>query len=120
MRSQFMPEFPGILKWTPEERDKILTDEVLGIIDPEHVKKHFLKNLNPEEWEDFSLNVYVGLAFIGILEFSGTEWQYSGNNVRLGEGAREIFRYQMPDSLYWRIVYGDLHVEELPAENARQ
>jgi hypothetical protein len=120
MRNQFMSEFPGIMKWTQEERDKLKTDEVLRIIGPEHVKKHFLKNLNPEEWEEFSLNVYVGFGFIGILEISGTEWFYSGNGVRLGEGDQEIFRYQMPDSLYWRIVYGDLHEEDLPADHAWQ
>jgi hypothetical protein len=86
----------------------------LKIIGPEHVKKHFLRNLNPEEWEEFTLNVSIGLSFISSLENSGTEWRYSGSGVRLGEGDREIFRYRMPDSSSWRIVYGDLHVESFP------
>ena len=59
------------------------------------------------------------LSFISVLESNGIEWLYSGNGVRLGEGAREIFRYQMPDSS-WRVIYGDLHSEELPAENAQR
>ncbi len=117
MRGQFASKFPGIMKWTPEEREKLITDEELRIIGPEHVEKHFLINLNPEEWEEFTKNVSFGFAFISSLETSDTEWLYSGNGVRLGEGDREIFRYQMPDSLYWRIVYGDLHVEDLPADH---
>jgi hypothetical protein len=120
MRDQFMSGFPSIMKWPPEEREKLMTDEVLRIIDPEHVKKHFLKNLNPEEWEDFLINAFVGLGFISSLEVSGTEWRYSGSGVRLGEGAREIFRYKMPDSSSLRVVYGDLHVEEIPAENTQR
>lgn len=117
--NQFASLFPDIMKWTPEERDKLITDEGLRIIGPEHVKKHFLKNLNPEEWEEFAINLYFGFGFINSLERSGAEWRYSGSGVRLGEGTREIFRYKMPDSSSLRVVYGDLHVEDLPAENTR-
>jgi hypothetical protein len=120
MRSQYFSVFPSIMKWTPEERDKLITDEVLRIIGPEHVKKHFLKNLDPEEWEEFSINVFDGLSFISNLENSGTELRYSGSGVRLGEGTREIFRYRMPDSPSLRVIYGDLHVEAFPADHAWQ
>jgi hypothetical protein len=119
LRNQFMRNFPGITKLTPEERDQLITDEVLRIIGPEHVKKHFLRNLNPEEWEEFTLNVSHVFGFFNRLGQEGAEWRYSGGGVRLGEGAREIFRYQMPDSS-WRVVYGDLHSEEIPAENAQR
>jgi hypothetical protein len=119
MRDQFLRNFPGITKLTLEERDKLITDEVLRIIGSEHVKKHFLKNLNPKEWEEFTLNVSLVFGFINRLEQEGGEWRYSGSGVRLGEGAREIFRYQTPDSS-WRVIYGDLHSEELPAENSQR
>jgi len=76
-------------------------------------------NLNPEEWEDFLIAVSDGFRFMGNLENSGSEWQYSGSGVRLGE-AREIFRYKMPDSSSRRVLYGDLHVEAFPADHARQ
>ncbi len=120
MRDQFMRNFPGITKLTPEERNQLITDEVLRIIGPEHVKKHFLKNLHPEEWEEFTLNVSLVFGFFNRLEQEGAEWRYSGNGVRLGEGASEIFRYRMPDSSSWRVLYGDLHSEELSAENAHR
>lgn len=119
LRNQFMRNFPGITKLTPEERDQLITDEVVRIIGLEHAIKHFLKNLNPEEWEEFTLNVNLVFGFINRLEQEGAEWRYSGGGVQLGEGAREIFRYQMPDST-WRVIYGDLHSEELPAENAQR
>ena len=117
MRNQFLKNLPGIVKLTTEERDKLITDEVLGIIGPEHVKKHFLKNLNPEEWEDFSMNVSTVFGFINRLEQNVSEWRYSGSGVRRGEGAWGIFRYQIPDSS-WRVIYGDLHVEAFPADHA--
>lgn len=120
LRNQFMRNFPGITKLTPRERDKLETDEVLQIIGPEHVEKHFLKNLSPEEWEEFTLNVNHVFGFINRLEMEGAEWQYSGGGVQLGEGAKEIFRYKMPDSSSWRVIYGDLHTEDLPAENILQ
>ncbi len=112
-----MSAFPDIMKWTPEERDRLITDEVLRIVGLGYEAKQFLINLTPEEWEDFSITVSFGFGFISGLENSGAEWRYSGNGVRLGEGAREIFRYQMPDSS-WCVIYGDLRSEELPAENA--
>jgi hypothetical protein len=120
MRSQFASEFPSIMKWTPEERDKLITDELLRIIGSKHVDKHFLINLNPEEWEEFIKNVSFGFTFISNLENSGAEWRYSGSGARLGEEYREIFRYQMPDLSSWRIVYGDLYVEDLPTDHAWQ
>jgi hypothetical protein len=107
------------MKWTPEERDRLITDEVWRIVGLKHVAKQLLINLNPEEWEDFSITAFYGFGLISVMESNGVEWLYSGNGARLGEGAREIFRYQMPDSS-WRVIYGDLHSEELPAENAQR
>lgn len=120
MRSQFASEFPSIMKWTPEERDKLITDELLRIIGSKQVDKHFLNNLNLEEWEEFIKNVSFGFTFINNLENSGAEWRYSGSGARLGEGNQEIFRYQLPDLSSWRIVYGDLYVEDFPADHTWQ
>lgn len=120
IRNGFMSEFPDIMKWTPEEREEFITDEVLRMFGLEHAAKQFLINLNPEEWGDFSITASLGFGFISNLENSGNKWQYSGSGVRLGEGNREIFRYKMPGSSSWQIVYGDLHVEELPADHAWQ
>jgi hypothetical protein len=81
-------------------------------------KEHLLKILDYADAEEYSLNALFGFLFINSLEENGGAYEYSGYGVRLGEETREIFRYKMPDSSSWRVVYGDLHVEELPAENA--
>ena len=120
IRNGVMSAFPDIEKWTPEERDKFIPDEVLRTVGLGYEAKQFLVNLNPEEWRDFSETVSFGFGFIGNLEDSGAEWQYSGSGVRLGEGDREIFRYRMADSSSWHVVYGDLHVEAVPADHARR
>jgi len=120
IRNEVMGAFPGITKWTPQEREELINDEVLRTFGLEYEAKQFLVNLNPEEWEEFSTIVFEGFGFISSLESSGTEWQYSGSGVRLGEGNREIFRYRMPDSSSWHVVYGDLHEEAFPAGNDRQ
>jgi hypothetical protein len=112
-----MSAFLGIKKWTPEERDELITDEVLRTVGLGHEAKQFLINLNPEEWVDFSITVFNGFGLISSLEISGAEWRYSGSGVQLGEGDMEIFRYKMPDSSSWRVIYGDLHAEDLSAEN---
>lgn len=119
IRNGFMSAFPDINKWTPEEREELITDEVLRTFGLGYEAKQFLINLNPEEWADFSTTVSIGFGFINSLENRG-EWQYSGSGVRLGEGDREIFRYRIPDSSSWHIIYGDLHSEEIPAGNARR
>lgn len=119
IRNQFASAFPDSIKWTPEEREELITDEVLKTSGLGHVAKEFLINLNPEEWEDAIINAFYGLGFISSLEINGVEWRYSGSGVRLGKGTSEIFRYMMPDASSWRLIYGDLHVEEIPAENAR-
>ncbi len=119
IRNGVMSAFPDIEKWTPEERDKLIPDEVLRTVGLGYEAKQSLINLTPEEWRDFSETVSFGFGFINSLENSGAEWQYSGSGVRLGEGDLEIFRYQIPDSS-WRVIYGDLHVEDLPAGNARR
>jgi hypothetical protein len=85
-----------------------------------HEAKQYVVNLNSEEWEDLLITVSEGLGFINSLENGSIEWQYSGSGVQLGEGDREILRYRMPDSSSWRVIYGDLHAEDLPDCNARR
>jgi hypothetical protein len=75
--------------------------------------------LKPEEMMEIG-NAYIrGMMFYQNLSLEEEGHSYTGKGVRLGEGDREIFRYRMPDSS-WRVIYGDLHAEELPAENARR
>ena len=75
------------------------------------------EKLGPEEVEEIPGIVGFGALFLAYLEESGADWQYSGSGVQLGEQDREIFRHHPPDTGFWRVVYGDLHVEEVPVVN---
>lgn len=60
-----------------------------------------------------------GYVFIRFFKGQG-EWHYAGQGVKLGDGSRPIFWYQPQDSETWRVIYGDLRVEDVAAENLPQ
>ncbi len=45
------------------------------------------------------------------------EWTYRGKGVRLGETETPIFWYRPKGSETYRVIYGDLHVEDVYPEN---
>ena len=80
-------------------------------------------------WEDFrdpnsgalsgliaaGVKMQQGVAFIrGLPATSG--WRYVGMGVESGDSKSEVFWYQPEGSGKYRVVYGDLHVEEVEAE----
>ena len=79
---------------------------------PRDILKEYIK--------EFGLIYIRWVSFFGALENSGADVQYSGNGVQFGEGDKEIFRYRMPDSQFWRVVYGDLYIADVPVENPMQ
>ncbi len=58
--------------------------------------------------------MYRGFVFVGQLA-AGT-WRYAGQNVSFGDPATPIFWYQLVGSSTWRIIYADLHVEDVTAD----
>ena len=59
--------------------------------------------------------MYQGMVFIGQLP-AGT-WRYAGQNVSFGDAAAPIFWYQPQGSTTWRVIYADLHVADVEAQN---
>ena len=45
------------------------------------------------------------------------DWHYAGSGVSLGDRSKAIFWYKPSRSKTWRVVYGDLSVKDLAAEN---
>ncbi len=45
------------------------------------------------------------------------EWTYRGKDVRLGEAETPIFWYRPKESETYRVIYGDLHVENIAADS---
>jgi hypothetical protein len=73
-------------------------------------------NIPEDEASQMGMSFAKGMLFHQILETQG-RWQYTGGGVRLGNADKVIFRYQPDGSETWRVIYGDLHVEEVTPEN---
>jgi hypothetical protein len=57
-----------------------------------------------------------GMLFHQILESQG-QWGYTGAGVKLGDADAPVFWYQPQGSSTCRVIYGDLHVEDVAPEN---
>lgn len=53
-----------------------------------------------------------GITFIRFYQGQG-QWHYAGNGVKLGQAEEPIFWYQPKESDLFRVIFGDLHVEEV-------
>jgi hypothetical protein len=45
------------------------------------------------------------------------DWHYAGSGIKLGDGSKAIFWYRPKGSNAFRVVYGDLSVKDVAAEN---
>jgi hypothetical protein len=73
-------------------------------------------NIPEDEASQMGMTFAKGMLFHQILETQG-RWQYTGGGVQLGNADKVIFRYQPEGSETWRVIYGDLHVEDVATEN---
>jgi outer membrane lipoprotein-sorting protein len=76
-------------------------------------------NLPEDEATQLGMSFGRGMLFHQILETQG-RWQYTGGGVQLGNADKVIFRYQPEGSETWRVVYGDLRVEDVPSDKLPQ
>ena len=72
--------------------------------------------LTEEQQAEVATQWGQGLVFIRFFKGQG-QWHYAGQGVKLGDGSTPIFWYQPQDSDTWRIIYGDLHVENMNEES---
>jgi outer membrane lipoprotein-sorting protein len=59
--------------------------------------------------------MFNGLLFVAHLP--ANSWRYAGNGVKFGEADKAIFWYRPKDSQMYRVIYGDLSVKDVAAEN---
>ncbi|MHC4620741.1 MAG: LolA family protein [Planctomycetota bacterium] len=57
-----------------------------------------------------------GLTFVQELP-SECDWRYGGKGLKLGDSDSPIFRYRPEASETYRVIYGDLRVEDVAPEN---
>ena len=95
--------------------DSINLEDIVDI-GPKIEKAFDQAALTDEEQTQLGLKWGQGLVFIRFFKGQG-QWHYAGQGVKLGDGDSPIFWYQPKDSETWRVIYGDLRVEDVSAEN---
>jgi len=75
--------------------------------------------LSDEEKLQLGLKLNRYLLFIRFFKGEG-KWHYAGNGVKLGDAETAIFWYRPKDSETYRVIYGDLTVEDVEPKNLPQ
>lgn len=73
-------------------------------------------DLSSEEQIALGQTIQNYLLFTRFFQGEG-EWTYRGQGIMLGEAETPIFWYRPKDSATYRVIYGDLHVEDVAGEN---
>ncbi len=103
---------------------RILTEVVYDGIFPEDISiEYYIKqisllkekfdnlDMSDEEKSELGTEMAQGLMFIRFFKGQG-KWYYRGDGVELGDAQTPIFWYHPKGSETWRVIYGDLHVED--------
>ncbi len=70
--------------------------------------------LSEEEMVQYALKVVRGILFTQGLK---GQWVYNGYGVKLGDAETAVFWYQPEGAATYRVIYGDLTVEEVAPED---
>jgi len=80
-----------------------------------------MKRAGLTEEQQIEVATRWGQGYVFIRFFKGQgEWHYAGQGVKQGDGTKPIFWYQPQDSETWRVIYGDLRVEDVAEANLPQ
>lgn len=81
--------------------------------------KYKALDLSDEEELAHGMKFSRGLLFLRFFKGRGT-WHYAGNSIKFGDAQTPVFWYQPQDSDTFRVIYGDLHIADLPPEDLHQ
>lgn len=70
--------------------------------------------LSQDEQTALGTKISKYILFLRFFKGDG-KWYYRGKGVQLGEAEAPIFWYRPKDSATYRVIYGDLHVEDVAA-----
>jgi hypothetical protein len=73
-------------------------------------------NLSAEQQAEIGLKMQNYVLFMRFFKGEG-KWYYRGKGVKLGDTATAIFWYKPRGSATYRVIYGDLRVEDVAREN---
>jgi len=83
---------------------------------PSITKKTEAMKLSSEEELALGKKIQQYLLFTRFFKGEG-KWYYRGKGVKLGEADKAIFWYRPKGSKTYRVIYGDLRVEDVAPEN---
>ncbi len=83
---------------------------------PVLVQKVGALNLPEEQSTQLGMAYAKGMMFHQILETQG-QWHYAGGGVTLGDADTAVFWYQPQGSQTYRVIYGDLSVQDVAPED---
>lgn len=95
--------------------DNVAVEDYLKQVPAVQQKVKELK-LSSEEETAIGVKIQNYLLFTRFFKGEG-KWYYRGKDVQLGEAETPIFWYRPKDSATYRVIYGDLHVEDVAPEN---
>jgi outer membrane lipoprotein-sorting protein len=98
-------EFPKSVMPTMGEAME-LTKQIQAV-----VKAGKAKEPSVEEAQEFSKETQKAIMFLAKMMQTG-QYVYAGDGVKLGDKATPIFWYKDKDAKAYRVIYGDLHVED--------
>jgi hypothetical protein len=84
---------------------------------PALIEKLKAMNISEEEGTQMGMKVGLGMMFYQMVDMGGCKWQYTGDGVQYGDAEKVVFRYQPKGSETWRVIYGDLSVEDVEPED---
>ncbi len=106
----------GLRVWAQVVNDGIFPDTVSAAACMEQMPKLVEKmgRLNLPEDEGAKLGMGYGKlsGFLMVLDHQG-EWHYAGKGVAFGDAQTAVFWYRKGDAKTYRVIYGDLHVEDV-------
>ena len=86
---------------------------------PEIEKKMGELGLSDEEETELGMKISLHLLFIRFFKGQG-QWRYAGKGVKLGDGDTPIFWYQSEGSDTYRVIYGDLSIQDVARQDLPQ
>jgi len=87
-----------------------------------HQLKKMMKNGQKQseettiQWQQTSMNMGRGITFVQQLP-TESDWHYVGKDVKFPEAEKPIFWYRPEGSETYRVIYGDLSIRDLSADN---
>jgi hypothetical protein len=96
--------------------DSVSAEDILKVA-PVLRQKIDQLNISDEEKMQLGMAMGRGFMFFRQLEFSSTDWHYVGKGVEFGDANTVVFLYRPKGSDTYRVIYGDLSVEDVTSEN---